>query len=116
MQGNNCTPELIAPHCPHNTLAPMHIQHSAYIGALHPAQFMPIHHNSSSTTPSTTSSFINTRLYTMPRLSTPIMSNDNLHSIPLFHGDYREKEEPSLSFAQFQLSLPDSYTDVQHVQ
>jgi hypothetical protein len=80
---------------------------------LHPAQFMSIHHNSSSTTPSTTSSFINTRPYTMPRPSTPIMSNDNLHSIPLFHGDYREKEEPSLSFAQFQLSLPDSYTDVQ---
>ncbi|KAG2059590.1 hypothetical protein BDR06DRAFT_967643 [Suillus hirtellus] len=47
----------------------------------------------------------------MPRPSTPIMSNDNLRSIPLFHGNYREKEEPSLWFTQFQLSLPDSYLD-----
>ncbi|KAG2120449.1 uncharacterized protein F5147DRAFT_646953 [Suillus discolor] len=44
------------------------------------------------------------------------MSGDNPCPIPLFHGDYREKEEPSLWFAQFRLSLPDSYSDVQCIQ
>jgi hypothetical protein len=44
------------------------------------------------------------------------MGTDNPRSVPLFHGDYREKEEPSLWFAQFQLALPDSYTETQRVQ
>ncbi|KAG2739342.1 hypothetical protein P692DRAFT_20756633 [Suillus brevipes Sb2] len=44
------------------------------------------------------------------------MSSDNPRAIPLFHGDYREKEEPTLWFAQFQLSLPDSYTEIQRIR
>ncbi|KAG1795829.1 hypothetical protein EV424DRAFT_1353400 [Suillus variegatus] len=44
------------------------------------------------------------------------MSSDNPRPVPLFHGDYRDKEEPSLWFAQFQLSLPDNYLDAQRVR
>jgi len=36
--------------------------------------------------------------------------------IPLFHGDYSDKEEPAHWFAQFQLALPESWPKVAKVQ
>jgi hypothetical protein len=41
---------------------------------------------------------------------------DTVKSVPLFYGDYGEGENPSAWFAQFELSLPISWTDAQRVQ
>ena len=43
-------------------------------------------------------------------------SRDAPRPVPLFYGDYRENEEPTTWFAQFQLSLPDNYTDAKRLQ
>ncbi|KAG1829622.1 hypothetical protein EV424DRAFT_1535638 [Suillus variegatus] len=127
-QENNHRTELTTPRCPRNISAPPHLQQSACVGSppenepdspttrLRPARFTPIHYSTGSTTPSTASLVTNTKPYPTPRPLTPNMSSDNPRPIPLFHGDYREKEEPSLWFAQFQLSLPDSYLDAQCIQ
>jgi len=49
--------------------------------------------------------------------STPNLPiNNTPRPLPLFHGDYRENEEPSTWFAQFQLSLPDNYSDLRRIQ
>jgi hypothetical protein len=41
---------------------------------------------------------------------------DTVKSVPLFYGDYGENENPSAWFAQFELSLPISWTDTQRIQ
>jgi len=41
---------------------------------------------------------------------------DIVKSVPLFYGDYGENENPSVWFAQFELSLPISWTDAQRIQ
>ncbi|KAG1818236.1 hypothetical protein EV424DRAFT_1540174 [Suillus variegatus] len=42
--------------------------------------------------------------------------SDTVKAIPLFYGDYGENENPSAWFAQFELSLPMNWTDMQRVQ
>ena len=37
-------------------------------------------------------------------------------TLPLFHGDYSDKEEPAHWFAQFQLALPDLWPEATKVQ
>ena len=51
-----------------------------------------------------------------PASISPMSSRDTPRPVPLFHGDYRENEEPATWFAQFQLSLPDGYTDAKRLQ
>jgi hypothetical protein len=41
---------------------------------------------------------------------------DTVKSVPLFYGNYGENENPVAWFAQFELSLPISWTDAQRVQ
>jgi hypothetical protein len=42
--------------------------------------------------------------------------SEAVKSVPLFYGDYGENENPSAWFAQFELSLPISWTDMQRIQ
>ncbi|KAG2746616.1 hypothetical protein P692DRAFT_20886750 [Suillus brevipes Sb2] len=42
--------------------------------------------------------------------------SEAVKSVPLFYGNYGENENPSAWFAQFELSLPISWTDTQRIQ
>jgi hypothetical protein len=44
------------------------------------------------------------------------MFGENPRAVPLFRGDYNNKEEPTEWFAQFELSLPMSWSDSQRIE
>ena len=49
-------------------------------------------------------------------IAPPMMTSATAKMLPLFHGDYSDKEEPAHWFAQFQLALPDSWPEATKVQ
>jgi len=49
---------------------------------------------------------------TTPSMTTPATAK----TLPLFYGDYSDKEEPAHWFAQFQLALPESWPETAKVQ
>jgi len=101
--------------------SPKSEQSSSPTTRLRPAYFTPQHHTGgSSTSQSTVSSLTPTRPTPTP-IPTPapvvlMSSRDAPRPVPLFYGNYRENEEPTTWFAQFQLSLPDNYTDAKRLQ
>ncbi|KAG2029558.1 hypothetical protein BDR03DRAFT_1018217 [Suillus americanus] len=95
---------------------------------LQPARFTPRDDDSTASSP-TTSSLTATRLVPTPAYATsplliskrstspPVpMFGENRRAVPLFRGDYNNKEEPTEWFAQFELSLPMSWSDSQRIE
>ncbi|KAG2141360.1 hypothetical protein DEU56DRAFT_911467 [Suillus clintonianus] len=91
---------------------------------LQPARFTPRQRASTTTSPSSTSSLTITRPTPTPFNSTAQspttkrptstrfnMPSENPRPVPLFRGDYGDKEEPTEWFAQFELSLLESWDD-----
>ncbi|KAG1768909.1 hypothetical protein EV702DRAFT_1203113 [Suillus placidus] len=91
---------------------------------LQPARFTPRQNESTSSSPTTISSLTITRPTSAlfnTAASIPIvkplastqstMFSENPRAVPLFRGDYGDKEEPTEWFAQFELSLPGSWGD-----
>ena len=46
----------------------------------------------------------------------PMMTPTTAKTLPLFHGDYSNSEEPAHWFAQFQLALPGTWSEAAKVQ
>jgi hypothetical protein len=104
---------------------------------LQPARFTPDQSESISSSPTTTSSLTATRptptpsnnitalpvrkqsksppLTQFPPLPLVPMASENPRVVPLFRGDYANKEEPTEWFAQFELSMPASWNDSQRL-
>ncbi|KAG1818249.1 hypothetical protein EV424DRAFT_1540191 [Suillus variegatus] len=95
---------------------------------LQPARFTPSQDDSTSSSPTTTSSLTATRPTPTPSTnvaalpikkqssSPPLpMASENPRTVPLFRGDYANKEEPTEWFAQFELSMPASWNDSQRI-
>lgn len=87
--------------------------------ALRTAYFTPKPDESTPSSPTTVSSLTITQpTPTLQNTSStlPIMtSREHPRTVPLFKGDYGDKEEPTEWFAQFELSLLETWTDRQRI-
>ncbi|KAG1725900.1 uncharacterized protein EDB91DRAFT_1086968 [Suillus paluster] len=87
--------------------------------ALRAAHFMPKRDESTPSSPTTASSLTTTRPTPTPyttNVALPVMSSrEQPWAVTLFRGDYGDREEPTEWFVQFELSLPESWTDTQKI-
>ncbi|KAG2092760.1 hypothetical protein BD769DRAFT_1678960 [Suillus cothurnatus] len=85
--------------------------------ALRVAYFTPKPDESTSSSPTTISSLTITQPTPTPQITSPALpimtSREHPRIVPLFKGDDGDKEEPTEWFAQFELSLPVTWTDRQ---
>ncbi|KAG1880059.1 hypothetical protein F4604DRAFT_1679179 [Suillus subluteus] len=87
--------------------------------ALQAAHFTPKQDESMPSSPTTVSSLTITQPTSTPHITNLILPIMNSRKHPrivlLFKGDYGDKEEPTEWFAQFELSLPEAWTDMQQI-
>ncbi|KAG1871823.1 hypothetical protein DFJ58DRAFT_722574 [Suillus subalutaceus] len=87
--------------------------------ALRAAYFTPKQNESTPSSPTTVSSLTITQPTPTPHITNsilPIMTNrEHPRIVPLFKGDYGDKEEPTEWFLQFELSLPKTWFDTQRI-